>query len=159
MNGGRLSGSYVKLNKWPSKWKKLFSKGIFGSSAQMNLLKIELRLIRTTWVQKCRPSQLHKLGPSIHSRSYLSLGPWGYVLHSSSSSSSQHFLTLLPLHSVEHGVPVVDVPALLDDLPLPPHLLVAHPVDHRAPVGPHGVGAPARRAVLRPACNAIQDTK
>ena len=129
MNGGRLSGSFVKLNNWPSKWKKLFSKGIFGSSAQMNLLKIELRLslIRTTWIQKCRPSQLHKLGPSIHSRSYLSLGPWGYVLHwSSSSSSSQHFLTLLPLHSVEHGVPVVDVPALLDDLLLLPHLLVTH---------------------------------
>ena len=37
MNGGRLSGSYVKLNNWPSKWKKLFSKGILGSSAQVNL--------------------------------------------------------------------------------------------------------------------------
>ena len=87
-------------------------------------------------------------------RSYLSLGPWGYI--------TLVFIIIITAlshspSSVEHGVPVVDVPALLDDLPLPPHLLVAHPVDHRAPVGPHGVGAPARRAVLRPACNAIQD--
>ena len=44
-----------------------------------------------------------------------------------------------PPSSVEHGVAVVDVPALLDDLPLPPDLLVAHPVHHGAPVGAHRV--------------------
>ena len=61
---------------------------------------------------------------------------------------------LISSRSVEHGVPVVDVPALLDDLALPPDLLVAHPVDHRAPVGPHGVGAAAGPSlVVCPACN------
>ena len=73
---------------------------------------------------------------------------------SSSLSKSQLYLARL-LPSVEHGVPVVDVPALLDDLALPPDLLVAHPVDHRAPVRPHGVGAAARRLVVSAACNAF----
>ena len=42
MNGGRLSGSFVKLENWPSKWKKLFSKGIMGGSAQVKISKIKL---------------------------------------------------------------------------------------------------------------------